>query len=210
MMKRFLTWIFVFLMLLPCAFAEEGGGPRWQGFRDLPWGAIEEEIAEREGRVADRHLEISELCLDLVYSGMAYGDYAGAEAAYILYDGALVCAGYMIPGAEEEAMTQALEERFGRPNGDGRLIFRSILSLVRPEEENDAILQKAPTAWDVDGTGVILYPEGDRLVLLCIGLGYMSGGDAELPAEEEDEDAEAEETEETGETEEPAGTENAP
>ena len=105
MMKRFLTWVFVFLMLLPCAFAEEGGGPRWQGFRDLPWGAIEEEIAEREGRVADRHLEISELCLDLVYSGMAYGDYAGAEAAYILYDGELVCAGYMIPGAEEEAMT---------------------------------------------------------------------------------------------------------
>ena len=200
MKKRFLTWTLIFLMLWACAAAEENESLRWQGFRDLPWGAIEEEIAEREGRVADRHLEISDLCLDLVYSGMAYGDYVGAEAAYILYDGALVCAGYMIPGAEEEAMTEALVERFGQPNGDGRLIFRSILSLVRPEEENDAILQKAPTAWNVDGTGVILYTEDERLILLCIGLDYMNGGDAEIPEESEEEAEEVDEAEETDET----------
>ena len=205
MKKRFLTWIFIFLMLWAYAGAEGNENLRWPGFRDLPWGAIEEEIAEREGRVADRHLEISDLCLDLVYSGMAYGDYIGAEAAYILYDGALVCAGYMIPGAEEEAMTEALAKRFGQPNGDGRLIFRSILSLVRPEEENDAILQKAPTAWNVDGTGVIIYTEDERLILLCIGLDYLNGGDAELSEETEEEDEteeaeEAEETDETGET----------
>ncbi len=190
MTKKFLAWLLLCLMLSGCAGAEESA--RWQGFRGLSWGAIEEEIAEREERVADRHLVISDLCLDLVYTGMTYGEYTGAETAFILYDGALVCAGYMIPGAEEAAMTELLEERFGRPNADGRLIFRSILSLVRPEEENDAILQKSPTAWNVGGTGVILYTEDERLILLCIGLDYMSemnDEEPEIPEEEEEEEA---------------------
>ena len=39
-MKRFLTWIFIFLMLWACAGAEGNENLRWPGFRDLPWGAI--------------------------------------------------------------------------------------------------------------------------------------------------------------------------
>ena len=191
MKKRFLACLLLCLMVFACAGAEDGS--RWQGFRGLPWGSIEEEIAEKEERVADRYLEISELCLDLVYTGMVYEEYTGAETAYILYDGVLVCAGYMIPGAEEEAMAEALKERFGLPNADGRLIFRSILSLVRPEEENSAILQKSPTAWNIDGTGMILYAEDDRLILLCIGLDYMNSMEDEEPEIPEDEEEEEQE-----------------
>ena len=172
------------LALPPAALAENA----WTGFRSVEWGAFEEDIVEQEQRVADYSRAFTDLCLDLVYEGVTVSRFSNAQAAYILYDGVLVGAGYAIATSDEEDeiyLREALTERYGRPNADGRLIFRTIYGLLSPENENSSILETAPTAWTVEGTGILLCPDEDRLVVLYVGLDYLNGMDED--AEEEPE-----------------------
>ncbi len=165
------------LALPPAAFAE----PAWN-FRGVSWGAFEEDIAEQEGRLADESRVLGEICLDLVYDGVTYRDHDNAQAAYILYDGMLVSAGYAVTEPSEEAraaLVAAITAEHGQPNADGRLVFRTLYSLLSPEGESGPILQTAPTAWSTGGNGVLLYTDGDRVVLLYIGIDYLSAMDAE-------------------------------
>ncbi len=175
----------------------------WDGFRGLPWGAFEEDIVEREERVADHAMELEGGCLDLLYEGVEVSRFTGAECAYILYDGALVCGGYRIPvsGETDEAdLLEALKVHYGEPNANGRMIFRRMLALLDPEGENDGVLNTSPAAWEVDGTGIILYSEGGHLILLYIGTDYLNAMDAEAgeagDEEPEDEGSEEEEPDE--------------
>ncbi len=185
MKTRWLAALLALLLALPLA---AGAEEEWAGFRGVGWGALEEDIAEQEDRVADSNREIGGLCLDLIYEDVSVSRFEHAQAAYILYDGALVCAGYAIATdneEDEEYLAEALTERYGRPNGDGRLIFRTIYGLLSPEDENGSILESAPTAWNVNGTGILLYAERGRLVVLYIGIDYLNSMDAEADAAED-------------------------